>query len=105
MRDKRSYHNSTYFGVLNVKEMVYEEVGGLDRLVLDSTMKKEEVLLGDFVISLLFGKDGIDNGFMEDEESQCVEAFGSGVGSSEFGCASYFSLKFLNVHCGACKRG
>ena len=72
MGDKRSYHNSTCFGVLNVKEVVYEEVGGLNRLILDCTMKKKEVFLSDFVIFFLFGKDGVDNGFMENEKSQCV---------------------------------
>ena len=68
MRNIRSYYNSTCFGVLNVKEVVYEEVGGLDRLILDCTMKKKEVFLCDFVISFLFGKDGIDNSFVKNEE-------------------------------------
>ena len=72
MRDEGSHNNSTCFGVLNMKEVVYEEGGGLDRLILDCTIKKKEVLMCDFVISFLFGKDGIDNGLMENEESQSV---------------------------------
>ena len=67
MRNERTYHYSTYFGVLNVEKMIYEEVGGLDRLVLDCTMKKKEVLFCDFVISFLFSKDGIDNSFVNEE--------------------------------------
>ena len=68
MRDEGSYNNSTYFGVLDMKEMVYEEVEGLDRLIFDCTMKKQEVFLCDFVISFLFGKDRIENSFVKNEE-------------------------------------
>ena len=57
MRNERTYHYSTCFGVLNVEKMIYEEVGGLDRLVLDCTMKKEEIFLCDLVISFLFRND------------------------------------------------
>ena len=55
-----------------MKEVVYEEVRGLDRLILDCTMKKKEVFLCDFVISFHFEKNGIDNSFVENEEGKCI---------------------------------